>query len=88
MPSIYRSTPIHIAMRDAMLREAADISRDANLPAAQAQVLFTVVAWGRMGDDGWSVYSDDGSLAAHFEFTVAVGKDGPRVLTPWHEEED
>ena len=40
----------------------------------------------RMGDDGWSVYSDDGSLAAHFEFTVAVGRDGPRILTPWHEE--
>jgi methionyl aminopeptidase len=39
----------------------------------------------RMGDDGWSVYSDDGSLAAHFEFTIAVGADGPRVLTPWHE---
>jgi methionyl aminopeptidase len=39
----------------------------------------------RMGDDGWSVYSEDGSLAAHFEFTIAVGKDGPRVLTPWHE---
>lgn len=40
----------------------------------------------RMGDDGWAVYSDDGSLAAHFEFTVAVGSDGPRILTPWHEE--
>ncbi len=40
----------------------------------------------RMGDDGWSVYSDDGSLAAHFEFTVAVGRDGPRILTPWHED--
>lgn len=38
----------------------------------------------RMGDDGWSVYSEDGSLAAHFEFTVAVTPDGPRVLTPWH----
>ena len=32
----------------------------------------------RMGDDGWSVYSEDGSLAAHFEFTVAVTADGPR----------
>jgi methionyl aminopeptidase len=41
----------------------------------------------RMGDDGWSVYSEDGSLAAHFEFTIAVGKDGPRILTPWHEAE-
>jgi len=40
----------------------------------------------RMGDDGWAVYSQDGSLAAHFEFTVAVGPDGPRILTPWHEE--
>jgi methionyl aminopeptidase len=41
----------------------------------------------RMGDDGWSVFSEDGSLAAHFEFTVAVTPDGPRVLTPWHEAE-
>ncbi|MDX6624611.1 MAG: methionyl aminopeptidase [Solirubrobacterales bacterium] len=39
----------------------------------------------RMGDDGWSVFSEDGSLAAHFEFTVAVTADGPRILTPWHE---
>lgn len=41
----------------------------------------------RMGDDGWAVYSQDGSLAAHFEFTVAVTADGPRVLTPWHEDD-
>ena len=41
----------------------------------------------RMGDDGWAVYSQDGSLAAHFEFTVAVTADGPRILTPWHEDE-
>jgi methionyl aminopeptidase len=40
----------------------------------------------RMGDDGWSVYSQDGSLAAHFEFTVAVTADEPRILTPWHED--
>jgi methionyl aminopeptidase len=41
----------------------------------------------RMGDDGWAVYSQDGSLAAHFEFTIAVTTDGPRILTPWHEDE-
>ena len=41
----------------------------------------------RMGDDGWAVYSQDGSLAAHFEFTVAIAADGPRILTPWHEED-
>ena len=40
----------------------------------------------RMGDDGWSVFSEDGSLAAHFEFTVAVTPEGPRILTPWHED--
>src|SRR5919199_2306981 len=39
----------------------------------------------RMGDDGWAIFSQDGSLAAHFEFTVAVTAEGPRILTPWHE---
>jgi methionyl aminopeptidase len=39
----------------------------------------------RVGDDNWAIYSQDGSLAAHFEFTIAVTGDGPRVLTPWHE---
>ncbi len=39
----------------------------------------------RVGDDHWAIYSQDGSLAAHFEFTIAVTADGPRVLTPWHE---
>jgi methionyl aminopeptidase len=39
------------------------------------------------GDDGWAVYSADDSLTAHFEFTVAVTADGPRILTPWHLEE-
>jgi methionyl aminopeptidase len=41
----------------------------------------------RMGSDGWAVYSQDGSLAAHFEFTVAVTAEGPRILTPWHKDE-
>ena len=36
------------------------------------------------GDDGWAVYSADESLTAHFEFTVAVTADGPRILTPWN----
>jgi len=38
----------------------------------------------RMGDDGWAIYSQDGSLAAHFEFTIAITASGPRILTPWH----
>ena len=40
----------------------------------------------RVGDDNWAVYSADGSLAAHFEFTVAVTENGPRILTPWNED--
>jgi methionyl aminopeptidase len=32
-------------------------------------------------DDEWSISSADGSLAAHFEHTVAVTADGPRILT-------
>jgi methionyl aminopeptidase len=32
-------------------------------------------------DDGWSISTVDGSLAAHFEHTVAITAEGPRVLT-------
>jgi methionyl aminopeptidase len=32
-------------------------------------------------DDGWTVVTVDGGLSAHFEHTVAVTEDGPRVLT-------
>jgi methionyl aminopeptidase len=39
----------------------------------------------RVAEDRWSIYSQDGSLTAHFEFTVAVTAEAPRILTPWHE---
>jgi len=32
-------------------------------------------------DDDWSISSADGSLSAHFEHTVAVMEEGPRILT-------
>ena len=32
-------------------------------------------------DDGWGISTSDGSLSAHFEHTVAVGKKRPRILT-------
>jgi len=41
----------------------------------------------RMGDDNWAVYSREGSLTAHFEHTVAITGEGPRILTPWHLDE-
>jgi hypothetical protein len=37
-------------------------------------------------DDGWTVITDDGSRAAHFEHTVAVTAEGPWVLTAREEE--
>ena len=35
--------------------------------------------------DGWTVVSRDGLPTAHFEYTVAVLKDGAEILTPWFE---
>jgi methionyl aminopeptidase len=35
----------------------------------------------RIGDDGWSVITGDGSRGAHVEHTVAITDDGPRILT-------
>jgi methionyl aminopeptidase len=32
-------------------------------------------------DDGWTVRTDDGALAAHFEHTIAITADGPQILT-------
>lgn len=32
-------------------------------------------------DDGWTAVTHDHSLAAHYEHTVAVTEDGPRILT-------
>ncbi len=34
-----------------------------------------------MGDDSWAIFTKDGSLSAHFEHTVAITRDGPRILT-------
>jgi methionyl aminopeptidase len=31
--------------------------------------------------DGWTVVTADGKLAAHFEHTIALTEDGPRILT-------
>ena len=35
----------------------------------------------RILDDGWTAVTQDGSLAAHFEHTIAVTESGPEVLT-------
>jgi methionyl aminopeptidase len=35
----------------------------------------------RILDDRWTVVTTDGKLAAHFEHTIALTEDGPRILT-------
>jgi methionyl aminopeptidase len=35
-----------------------------------------------VADDGWTITTADGSLSAHFEHTVAITGEGPRILTP------
>ncbi len=35
----------------------------------------------RVMPDGWTVKTVDGKLSAHFEHTIAITRDGPRILT-------
>ncbi len=44
--------------------------------------MITAGSWDvSLHDDGWSISTPDGSLAAHFEHTVAITPAGPRILT-------
>jgi methionyl aminopeptidase len=44
--------------------------------------MFTLGGFGvRVRPDGWTVETTDGSLAAHWEHTIAVTAEGPRILT-------
>jgi methionyl aminopeptidase len=59
--------------------------RGPKLAAGMVLAIEPMVAMGRQGvrvlSDGWTATTRDGSLAAHFEHTVAVGEDGPLILT-------
>ena len=44
--------------------------------------MFNLGGWETMVDpDGWTVRTLDGSLSAHFEHTVAITRDGVKVMT-------
>lgn len=46
--------------------------------------MVTLGTWRiKIKDDGWTIVTADGSLAAHFEVTVAVTDDGYDLITPW-----
>ena len=64
-------------VRPRTLREAtkilADLGADAMIVAGGTDVY--------LHDDEWSISTIDGSLSAHFEHTVAITHDGPKILT-------
>ena len=45
--------------------------------------MFTLGSYKLVYDDGdgWTISTADGSYAAHFEHTIAITKNGPRILT-------
>jgi methionyl aminopeptidase len=55
------------------LREGMTIAIEPMITAGKPEVY--------VHDDDWSISTSDGSLAAHFEHTVAITPEGPRVLT-------
>lgn len=59
--------------RGAELKEGMTIAIEPMITAGEPEVY--------VHDDDWSISTVDGSLAAHFEHTVAVTAGGPRILT-------
>jgi methionyl aminopeptidase len=60
--------------RGPRLSEGMTIAIEPMITAGSADVV--------VADDGWTISTADGSLSAHFEHTVAITGDGPRILTP------
>jgi methionyl aminopeptidase len=58
---------------DLVLRPGMTLAIEPMINAGRAAV--------RVDPDGWTVRTADGRPSAHFEHTVAVGRDGPRILT-------
>jgi methionyl aminopeptidase len=59
--------------RGPVLQEGMTLAIEPMITAGGAEVV--------LHDDDWSISSQDDSLAAHFEHTVAITAEGPRILT-------
>jgi len=55
------------------LREGLVLAIEPMINAGKYQV--------RLLSDGWTIVTNDGSLSAHFEHTVAITSNGPEILT-------
>lgn len=53
----------------------------AGMTIALEPMVLIGTAHTRVTPDQWTVVSEDGSLTAHFEHTVAITESGPRILT-------
>ena len=60
--------------RGPRLSEGMTIAIEPMITAGDSDVLVM--------DDGWTIRTADGSMSAHFEHTVAITANGPRILTP------
>jgi methionyl aminopeptidase len=60
--------------RGPRLSEGMTIAIEPMITAGDSEVIVM--------DDGWTIRTADGSVSAHFEHTVAITSDGPRILTP------
>ena len=60
--------------RGPRLSEGLTIAIEPMITAGSPEVLVE--------DDGWTIRTADGSMSAHFEHTVAITEEGPRILTP------
>jgi methionyl aminopeptidase len=60
--------------RGPRLSEGMTIAIEPMITAGSPEVLLE--------DDGWTIRTADGSMSAHFEHTVAITDEGPRILTP------
>ncbi|MEX2210764.1 MAG: type I methionyl aminopeptidase [Gaiellaceae bacterium] len=59
--------------RGAQLQEGMTLAIEPMVNTGSAEIV--------LAEDKWSIYTADGELSAHFEHTVAVTAEGPRVLT-------
>ena len=60
--------------RGPRLTEGMTIAIEPMITAGSSEVV--------VADDGLTISTSDGSLSAHFEHTVAITGEGPRILTP------
>jgi methionyl aminopeptidase len=68
--------------------QVPNVGRPGYGPALQAGMVLAIEPMLSAGsdrirtlDDQWTVVTVDGAPSAHFEHTVAVTEDGPRILT-------